>query len=232
VIPRLAHHPNDDRARAGRVGQDRAADTGEEDRQEHVGVAEPAADVADDLGGEPDEDVGDPPPGHELGGKNEERHGHEREAVDAAEHPLRREQRRQRALNEEGRETRAAHGQRHRHAEEQGHEEHAAEHQGHRRASLDGRHAAGDRFVVLGHDPPGERQMGDHQRGADRDRQVDETEGGAEDGRALPPGEGGVARAKVRDRGEEQDRDPQRLGQGSTSTATWLPARKAWPPPR
>ena len=82
VVP---HHPDHDRAGPRRVGERRAGDAGEEGERQDVGVAHAAAKPADELRGEAQQDFGKRAARHQLGGEDEERHGLQREHVDAGE---------------------------------------------------------------------------------------------------------------------------------------------------
>ncbi len=80
-------------------------------------MPEAAAEAADELRREAQQHLGERAAGHQLGGQDEERHGHQREDVDAAEQVLRERNERQPAVHEDRRERGAAQRERDRHAE-------------------------------------------------------------------------------------------------------------------
>jgi hypothetical protein len=110
VVSALLHHAHLDRPGSGGIREGGAADAGEEHRGEHVHVAQAAPDVTDETIGEAKQRRGDPTGGHEVGGEDEERHGHQGERVDSVEEPLRDGQERELALPHEGEQPRPAHG--------------------------------------------------------------------------------------------------------------------------
>ncbi len=116
LIAIVLHHPDHDRAGAGGIGERGPADAREEGDRQDVGVPEPAAKATDELRGEPEQDVRERAARHQFRGQDEERHGHQREHVDAAEQVFRQRDRRQ-AADADRRERRAAERERHRHAE-------------------------------------------------------------------------------------------------------------------
>ena len=90
----VLHRLDLDRAEAAGVGDRRARHPGEDHAAEHVDVAEAALEPADQRQREVVDAVGDAGRVHQVAGEDEERHGEQREAVDAADHPVHDGQRR------------------------------------------------------------------------------------------------------------------------------------------
>ncbi len=84
----VAHRLDLDRAEPRRVGDRRAGHAGEDHRADDVDVAEAALHPADQRQREVVDAVGDAGVVHQVAGEDEERHGEQREAVDAADHPV------------------------------------------------------------------------------------------------------------------------------------------------
>ena len=109
----LVHHLDHHRARARGVGQGRARNAREQRQRQHVGIAQATAQMADELRREAQQHMGQRAARHQLGRQDEERHGHQRKAVDAGEHFLEHHQLRIAAADE--------HGQRGRDGQREGH---------------------------------------------------------------------------------------------------------------
>ena len=85
----VLHRLDLDRADAGGIGDRRARHAGEDHRADDVHVGEAALHPADEREREVVDAVGDAGDVHQVAGEDEERHGEQREALDAGDHPLR-----------------------------------------------------------------------------------------------------------------------------------------------
>ena len=119
VVAGLVHHADHHRARTRGVGQRRARDAREERQPDHVGVAQAAALVADELAREAQQHLGQRAAAHQLGGEDEERHRHQRKAVDAGEGFLQQHEQRIVGAEQQRGQRRQPEREGHRHAERQ-----------------------------------------------------------------------------------------------------------------
>ena len=110
----LLHRLDLDRAEPGGVGDRGAAHAGEDHRADDVDVAEPALHPADQSKREVVDAGRDAGVVHQVAGEDEERHGEQREAVDAAHHPVDDDEGRQVAREQDVGERSACHGDGHR----------------------------------------------------------------------------------------------------------------------
>ena len=116
VVSLVAHRLDLDRAEARRVGDRSARHAGEDYRADDVDVAETALQPTDQCEREIVDAVGDAGVVHQIAGENEERHGEERKAVDAADHAMHDDERRHVAGQQDVDESRSRHGDGHGHA--------------------------------------------------------------------------------------------------------------------
>ncbi len=87
-VPVVAHRLDLDRAEARRVGDRRSGHASEDHGPDDVHVTEPALHPADQRQREVVDPVRDAGVVHQVAGEDEERHGEQREAVEAADHPV------------------------------------------------------------------------------------------------------------------------------------------------
>ena len=136
VVALILHRLDLDRAKPRRVGDRRTRHAGEDDRADDVHMPEAALEPSDQRQREVVDAVGDAGVIHEIAGHDEKRHREQRKTVDAADHAVNDDERRQIARHDDVDQHRPRHRDGHRHAGGHGREEGPEQDRGHTDSSM------------------------------------------------------------------------------------------------